>query len=477
MKISKKLRVFSLFGIMSLVLVSCLSPLSEETQEWTDESNVFDSKIYVKSRVDSPWSTTRSSDEAVPLPINYYLFDTEGNCIDVKVINESGVKAEFSTSKGDYTIYAICGDSPDVPTKENVNLTDFYQLSADTDICMGKGSVSIAEYGSVNEVQISVNHIFSKIKLALSGVPSTVTSIKATFSSLYESVLLNGEYEGTQNVVKNLVRDSADPSQWILAESYIYPNASTVLSVSLTVTSDDGSVQEISTTTTHILSRGVRVSLTSGFRGLSQIEVGAVVENGWEDSSDELNFWGNAESGTNNEPSNNSAPSDNSTPEDNPDNSGMTIQSATKQPSYEVREYQPGEVFGNSNIVVYSCQANSNGGYDLVLVGLKPLFSKASNVSIDLLADYNSQVNLDVDQSAISWRFPTTTENYLLYDLKFASSTVEQMYLENSIDTNNICVCSFSGEKIEYYKIGTYDSADTKSTTIVWIIPFANYTI
>lgn len=462
---------------MSLVLVSCLSPLSEENQEWTDESTVFDSKIYVKSRVDSPWSATRSSDETVPLPINYYLFDTEGNCIDMKVVDESGVKAEFSASKGDYTIYAICGDSPDVPTKENVNLTDFYQLSADTDICMGKGGVSITEYGSVNEVQISVNHIFSKIKLALSGVPSTVTSIKATFSSLYESVLLNGEYEGTQNVVTNLVRDSSDPSQWILAESYIYPNASEVLSVSLTVTSEDGSVQEISTTTSHILSRGVRVSLTSGFRGLSQIEVGAVVENGWEDSSDELNFWGNADPGTNNEPSNNSTPSDDSTPEDNPDNSGMTIQSATKQPSYEVREYQPGEVFGNSNTVVYSCQANGNGGYDLVLVGMKPFKSKVSELSIDLLADYNSQVNLDVDQSAISWRFPTTDENNKLYELQSSSNLISAMYSDNGIDSSKICACSSSNGGFVYKKVGTIETATTGGTTIVWIIPFANYTI
>lgn len=477
MKKSKKLKAFLMLGIMSLMTVSCLSPMSDDNQEWTDDSRDLDSKIYVKTSVTSPWTTTRTSDEAVPLPAYYYLFDSEGSCIELKVVEESGVKAEFDASRGDYTIYAICGNSPDVPTKEKANLTDFYQLAAETDICMGKGSVTISEYGSVNEVQIPVSHIFSKIKLTLSGVPSSVTSIKATFSSLYESVLLNADYEGTQNVVKSLAQDTESPSTWILAESYIYPNASDLLSVSLTVTSEDGSVQEISTTTSHILRRGERMSLTSEFRALSRIEVGAVVENGWEDTSDELNFWDNTESTTESETS---EKKELTSERENGETSGTETEPEQPKPNqttYEVREYAKGELFGDGNAVVYSCSANSNGGYDLVLVGLNPIKYISTDKVTDLLSKYGEQVNFG--QTDVSWRIPTPTENGLLYSMR-SSNTIDGIYTKNSItQEDTVCICGNSNTDYKFYQPGTTKTVAENVAIMksIWIIPFANLTI
>lgn len=462
-----------------MMAVSCLSPLSDDNLEGTDNSRDLNSKIYVKSSVTSPWTTTRSSDEAVPLPIYYYLFDTNGTCIDLKVVEESGVKAEFSTSRGDYTIYAICGDSPDVPTKEQANLSDFYQIAANTDICMGKGTVTINEYGSINEVQIPVSHIFSKIRLTLSGVPDAVTAIRATFSSLYESVLLNADYEGTQSVVKDLVNDSEDPSQWILAETYIYPSSSDVLSVSLSVTSADGSVQEISTTTSHILHRGERVSLTSEFRALSRIEVGAVVENGWEDSSDELDFWGNTEPAEGGSTVSKIESVENSDPAANSGTTEEPSQPTNQQPTYAVRAYQQGEMFGDSNAMVYSCKSNDNGGYDLVLVGLKPIKFNVGDNTETLLSEYSSQVDLNVDPSEINWRIPTMTEGNSFEGLRTSLDVVGQFYDQNNLTGEVACVFVSSDLSYRYRLVGDYVSDKNRSSAAkaVYIIPFVNFTI
>lgn len=459
-----------MLGICALAfsVSSCYSPkdqngiIEEENQETTN--------LYVTAGLNAAWSSTRAQ-EVVPVPITYYLFDSKGACVDCQVIDNATTPAAFSVVRDTYKVVAVCGESDDLPSQQNASLSDFYSLAADADICMGNKTVEVTNYGSTKEEEILVNHVFAKVQLSVTNVPSTVSEMSVTFGSLYDAISLNAEYNGSQDVALSLESSETEATKWELAETFMYPTTSETMSVVLTIKSSDGTVQTISTTTEYLLSKGKKTSLTAEFQAISRVIAGVVVENGWTEESGNINFWGagngNSENGGSNS---NSQTGDNTQP------GGTNSASQSSTTTYSV-----GDVFGDTKTFIYLVDDNGDGTVTLGLIGSAVLSGVTISNVVNKISSYNTTIGGSSSEKGIAWHVPSAEEwSALTQQYQTSASLATKMSDVNgatqSFTSGTLFITKYADG---FYEKSTYTGNKTEALSgeQYYCVPFATYTV
>lgn len=291
-------RLFEQVGIVSIALglmCSCYGPagLNSEHEIDSDESQL--SNLYVTSMMSSPWTQTRAGEETIPLPVRYYLFDSDGLCVDYQEVNQLETGAVFKVERGVYTVAALCGSTSSAPDSETATIDASVAFVATSDLCLGSKVVDVSDYGSSNDVTIEVNHLFSKLSLAVTSVPSSVSAISVTLCGLYSSVSLEGEYADAKDLVMTLSPETETPTTWSIGESLVYPGSVETMIVKLTITSTDGQSQVVQTTTDFGMKAGVMRMLSAKFSDVSKVNPVLNLGTSWTSESGTLSFWGEEE--------------------------------------------------------------------------------------------------------------------------------------------------------------------------------------
>lgn len=410
----KQSKLFAYVAICSIVLFmsSCLAPAENNDMiEGVTESTV--ASISASVNVGSPWGITRASNEEVPLPIRYYLFAESGECVGLQLVEDASTSAEFSVTRGVYTLYSLCGNSSSAPSAAEASQDVLYSLSANDDLCLGNKTVTVDKYGVSYPVEISASHIFSMVALSLIGVPESVEEICAVFGDLYSSIKLSGEYGGTDVVSAYLETDDTSEGKWNLPLTYVYPSVGASMPITLTIRSNDGVIQTIETVTEYVAKEGMKVSLTAEFQALSSVTTGGVViENGWTETSGNIEFW-----------------SDN---ENNADNN-VEIKSESVSETVENNEenqpnnsYVIGEQFEDTKTFILTVTDNGNNTVDLLLVGTYELKGDQSFI-VSSLPVYGPKVGYIADISSSGWSIPTKEQLNILRNTFTAAQLTTKM--------------------------------------------------
>ena len=466
-----KLKLLAVSGIVSLVfsVSSCLAPAEQDGfgNEITESQSA---QISIAAGISTPWSLTRAGDETVPAPIMYYLFDKDGTCIASQLQEDAATRAVFSVERGEYKVYALCGNVGDRPSKANAKQDASFILPTTADVCLGSADVNIADYGTSKEATIGVNHLFSTISLSITDVPSTVSAISATFCELYDRQSLESQFSGTQDVMIHLVKSSEPTTTWYIPETFIYPCSRETMSVKIEITSEDGTKQTVETTTEYSLKSGKKVVLTSQFRKLNSVSAGVVINNGWTSVTGEIDFW----NGTGNETETNGSGTNEP---DSPDPTPSPQTPDTTTPSGESESaYVLGQRFGNTDAFVLKIETDAEGNQvALLLQSVKVLMAASKTEATAAIASYKSASGNQLD-----WRIPYLDELDLLmnsYSLNaIKAKSTEYNVADNNYTTNEATVFGCLSS-IEIYMGKIWNATTTTAAGISYFFPVATYNL
>ena len=447
-------KFIALSGMVSLVfsVSSCLAPAEQEIIREISESQ--SSKLSLSTGISSPWqSTTRAGEESVPIPIMYYVFDGSGTCVAAQLVNDVSTKAELSVERGNYKIFALCGDFADRPTQSSAKLNEAFEVPTSSDMCLGQESVTIDDYGMSKDVTIGVSHLFSAISLSIKDVPSSVTGIKATFCDVYDCLTLEGTFSGMQDKVISMTKSAEVPTTWYIPETLIYPCAKTPMKVMIEITSSDGSVQVVNTTTEYVLESGKKVSLTSQFRTLSVVAAGVVLNNGWTSVSGDIDFWNGSDSGSG--------------------GNADTDEQETPPSSNPTAVYEIGQRFGETDAFILDIETDDVTGAQtsLLLQSTKVLYGTNLSEANNFVSSYKSSTGGEID-----WRIPTMSELRLLMQSYGIDDFVAKA-TEYGIKNSNITIASKFGCMDNVYYKGIMWNDSNISSTCNYVIPVATYIV
>ena len=429
-----------------------MAPAEQEIIREISESQ--SSKLSLSTGISSPWqSTTRAGEESVPIPIMYYVFDGSGTCVAAQLVNDVSTKAELSVERGNYKIFALCGDFADRPTQSSAKLNEAFEVPTSSDMCLGQESVTIDDYGMSKDVTIGVSHLFSAISLSIKDVPSSVTGIKATFCDVYDCLTLEGTFSGMQDKVISMTKSAEVPTTWYIPETLIYPCAKTPMKVMIEITSSDGLVQVVNTTTEYVLESGKKVSLTSQFRTLSVVTAGVVLNNGWTSVSGDIDFWNGSDSGSG--------------------GNADTDEQETPPSSNPTAVYEIGQRFGETDAFILDIETDDVTGAQtsLLLQSTKVLYGTNLSEANNFVSSYKSSTG-----GVIDWRIPTMSELRLLMQ-NYSIDDFVAKATEYGIKNSNITIASKFGCMDNVYYKGIMWNDSNISSTCNYVIPVASYII
>lgn len=208
---NKTINLLLLFTAVA-TLFSC-EKYSEDTEFTNKEAN---STLIIRTRALTQGETDESE---ISYPINIYLF-SENKCIETTTIESEETPISLKLPEGIYDVYAIAGadaETYDLPTKENATKESIINLKADkthNDLMTAKNNVTLT-YGEENTLTLSLERKVMLLEnVAIKNVPSNVTAVSVTISPLYENILLNGEYSGTNGSQTIDLTKGSDGTTW-----------------------------------------------------------------------------------------------------------------------------------------------------------------------------------------------------------------------------------------------------------------------
>ena len=228
--------IFGIFG-----LSSCTK--NENSQEQTTGECVIDAYIQQKDI----WSEdTAAKDETDNRPaFMCYLFNPDNVCIH----NNGGYISDGlqttvtrSTTTGRHTMYSIVGlYIEEFPrTSTGASLNSLIKITSPKDISLGKQEFNVTASSLNYTVNISVDHIMSKLSLLVRNVPIDITSIKITLTNQgnyfkFDGTILGDTTMQELELSKATTANSDGTYNWSIQDVIVYPTATAATTMPLQI--------------------------------------------------------------------------------------------------------------------------------------------------------------------------------------------------------------------------------------------------
>ena len=228
--------IFGIFG-----LSSCTK--NENSQEQTMGECVIDAYIQQKDI----WSEdTAAKDETDNRPaFMCYLFNPDNTCIH----NNGGYVSDGlqttvtrSTTTGRHTMYSIVGlYIEEFPrTSTGASLNSLIKITSPKDISLGKQEFNVTASSLNYTVNISVDHIMSKLSLLVRNVPIDITSIKITLTNQgnyfkFDGTILGDTTMQELELSKATTANSDGTYNWSIQDVIVYPTATAATTMPLQI--------------------------------------------------------------------------------------------------------------------------------------------------------------------------------------------------------------------------------------------------
>lgn len=228
--------IFGIFG-----LSSCTK--NENSQEQTMGECVIDAYIQQKDI----WSEDPAAkDETDNRPaFMCYLFNPDNVCIH----NNGGYISDGlqttvtrSTTTGRHTMYSIVGlYIEEFPrTSTGASLNSLIKITSPKDISLGKQEFNVTASSLNYTVNISVDHIMSKLSLLVRNVPIDITSIKITLTNQgnyfkFDGTILGDTTMQELELSKATTANSDGTYNWSIQDVIVYPTATAATTMPLQI--------------------------------------------------------------------------------------------------------------------------------------------------------------------------------------------------------------------------------------------------
>ena len=214
-KIQNALFATAMSGMMALC--SC----SKEVIN--DNEMVFDSQLTVLTR-----TTGEEGEEIIATPVRLYVFDSNSKCVAAKT--EDGSSATFSVplAKGTYDVYAIGGADEErlvLPSsEEETEKTSVISLKEDQefgDLMTGHSNIALTSKNKTLTMNLE-RKVCQIVDITISNVPTGTEEVSVSISPFYESILLNGEYQGENGSRTIELEKLEDGTTWTVESDDIF---------------------------------------------------------------------------------------------------------------------------------------------------------------------------------------------------------------------------------------------------------------
>ena len=414
-----KLLIGRLFG---LILFGCFIGCSQSISLPED----IESDSYRAVRI-----TTRSTAD-IAYPLTVYAFSSTGALAQKISIESSDEELELSLLKGEYTLVAMAGTegltSADNPTKTadigipaNGIITSAVQ--------MGRADITVGG-GNEQTVTLAMAYQVAQLDVTLQDIPTEVTAMYLTLSSLYVKENFQGDLSNPQSITVALEKESE--GVWKSSTLYTLPGSSTQLTLSISMESATGTDTYGYTHTSNFVA-GIPYTLSGSYNGYFNIS-GIVTSEGWGAPENiSFTFGGEANGG-------NITPDNNNDDKEDDDKEGDDEDKNKEEEIYTVAAIPQVQSIWNGHFVASVTSTDSKNA-TLMLMSLEEWETTGSEAA----ATISSQIASYSEDGISRWSVPTATE---------LANIIATLGLSDQIDKTNSLLHNNQGIKLtgsKYY--------------------------
>ena len=363
--------------------------------------------------------------ENLNYPIKIYAFDKNGNVVATTSITEVGsTSSQLSLKKGQYHITALSipngySFTTNVSGRnDEVGMPDKGYAS----VPLMTGSADITVSSSDQTANISLGYRQASIRLTIGGVPSDVTGVSVSLSSVYTDMNLDGDMSGetTVTVPCEKVTTSDNSYVWSTGKVYVYPSINAHPTITITMNGGTAGTTSYSHTYNASLLSGTPYSFAANYNGgettdgsdedmniITQITTGE-----WADEITESFSFGNG-------------------------NSGET-ETNTADVIYVTSIPGDGDIWNGHVIAAIDADENNPNEYNAVLISLEGWSNVPSKYN-ETNPNEAATIAQEYEENGLSgWSIPSRADATMLYNLYSFESN-------NAILNSNIISCGGTG--------------------------------
>lgn len=272
MKIQNVIFATAMSGMMTLC--SC----SKEVMN--DNRMEYDSRLTVLTRSDG-----ENGDKVIATPVRIYVFNSEEQCVTTKT--QDGVDPTFSVElpEGEYDIYAIGGADEDclvLPTLENAEKTSVISLKEGEmfgDLMTAHSSVTLTKGSSNTTTMEMKRNVCQIVSITITGVPEEAEVVSVSIAPFYDSILLDGTYQGESGKCTIPLEKQGDGSTWKndAANIYLLPS---VGKPTISIMIDDSTYSYLCEKE---LSANRRISIDGTYTNVGVVFTGTITGIAWDE--------------------------------------------------------------------------------------------------------------------------------------------------------------------------------------------------
>lgn len=200
-----------LWLLVSVMFFSC----EKFNDDGLSENKEANSTLVVRTR-----AAADDGGGTVSYPVNIYVFNDNDKCVAVSSIGSDDDELSIDLPEGTYSVYAVAGaddETYELPTKENATKETVIALKdghGHGDLMTAHNTVELA-FGEQNSLTLALERKVMLLEsVTISNVPASVTAVSVSINPLYENLLLNGEYSGTEGRYEVELTRDADGTTW-----------------------------------------------------------------------------------------------------------------------------------------------------------------------------------------------------------------------------------------------------------------------
>jgi len=207
---------YTMMLVVMATIMSCSKIMVEEEQETVDDKPANSTLIVT--------ATSRTSDteeDVISYPVNVYVFDDSGTCVDLQTITSTDDVLSFKLPEGTYDIYAVAGASTDnyeLPTQADATKESVITLLADKEHCDLMTATTNDLTLTANEENTLELGLERKVlmiqSIIMSNIPTDVEELTVSISPLYTTLLLNGSYGSETGSATISLTKSDEATAW-----------------------------------------------------------------------------------------------------------------------------------------------------------------------------------------------------------------------------------------------------------------------
>ncbi|MBO4984510.1 MAG: FimB/Mfa2 family fimbrial subunit [Bacteroides sp.] len=407
------LRKYAAGLCLALVCAGCTNSIGTEEPEEADKRTVV-------------VNTRSAGDGEVGYPLTLYAFDSaDGTAAASATATSADDELLLTLQPGTYRLLALGGTNGGASLADNPTRQSTLAVPANGYLTQplqrGAVDITLAQDATAN---ITLSYEVARVDITLKDIPTEVTAVQVTLSSLYSTLTLDGETGGETNAVVSLTKGT-EAGSWSSPTFYVLPGKSSDLTLSIALTTAEGT-QSYGYTHSGNLVKGTPYTLTGSYKAGFTVDA-SLTAAGWL-SGQAISF----------------AFGEGATDDDDTTNSGTTD---TEETVYTVTEIPAAKKMWEEHLVVKTSTAD-DGTTELLLLSLQEWTASASEAEATI-ASY-------AEKAIGNWRIPTVNEAKAINPAVFHTnnfSNINELLESNDGDalTQSEKYLCKDGETIKYF--------------------------